>query len=121
MFKPGDLVKRIRGISGSCPSGGIYTVDRISYYGGYISVVEDPLTGILHDASNFELYSHIANTAFKTEYVKKLLAMEFSNSINTIVCDCGGFKTFGSMDSASHSPWCSSQKAKGQIIVYKYR
>lgn len=23
-------------------------------------------------------------------------------------CDCGGYKTFGSMQPALHSPWCSS-------------
>lgn len=27
-------------------------------------------------------------------------------------CDCGGYKTFGSMEPAMHSPWCSSVAKK---------
>lgn len=30
--------------------------------------------------------------------------------LKPIVCDCGGFKTFNSMEPAMHSPWCSSIK-----------
>lgn len=30
-------------------------------------------------------------------------------------CDCGGFKTFGSMSEENHSNWCSSRQLKANI------
>lgn len=117
-FKIGDQVHIIdKGSRAYCLIGEVISFFTLNGRNAYIVKYENPnVQGVYSTESFFEDYltypNQTSQTQVHTDEMARLaseISKELKTHDNPVKCDCGGFKTYGSMSPESHSNWCSSR------------
>lgn len=99
-FKVGDRVK--------------VTDPNAPFYGQYGDVVEidgNYCTVIINAQEHRMFNVELTKASEAHDHVEQLPgSLSWPNLDTAVICDCGGLKTYRTMDEASHSHWCSSRK-----------